>query len=313
MWPSEVRPAALPARLRLCSAQPSCPAQAPLSLPVCPEPLCADLRREQGQALLLSGNSDPTCSSIAGQRRVRSSDLSCPSPPPSQPGDRAGQVQVQDLKWVSPGVAPWVCGDLGLDETRAMRACLRVDGPLPPEVRSGQRAGGSRRRRGGWGGEEKNEPQSWGKGQCSVGFPSGSKVATLMPPLGSLPSAGWEQLPLPQSRGPRASLYPCQTLNWPTLGEDSGAQGPIFLPPPRGLWGLCGGPGALGQLRSPQRKGLALPPACAAIQPPESSAPCPPPLPQLFLCLPPVSMAWGAGQPTPFSSVIFLFKGATSL
>lgn len=114
--------------------------------------------------------------------------------------------------------------------------CLPRSGQVSEQVGLGGGGGGA--------GEEKNEPQSWGKGQCSVGFPSGSKVAILMPPLGSLPSAGWEQLPLPQSRGPRASLYPCQTLNWPTLGEGSGAQGPIFLPPPGG----CGASvGALGR------------------------------------------------------------------
>lgn len=40
----------------------------------------------------------------------------------------------------------------------------------------------------------------------------------------------WEQLPLPLSPGPRASLYPCQTLNWPRLGEGSEGQSSILLP-----------------------------------------------------------------------------------
>lgn len=149
-------------------------------------------------------------------------------------------------------------GELSLDETWAMgpwRACLRVDGPLPPGGQVSEQAGLA----GGWGGEEKNEPRVGG-GQCSVGCPSGSKVAVLMPPLWSLPSAGWEQPPLPLSPGPRASLYPHQALNWPRLGEGSGGQGPICLPA-QGTVGPLWGPWGIGTVKEPTRAGLALPPS----------------------------------------------------
>lgn len=105
-----------------------------------------------------------------------------------------------------------------------------------------------------------------GGGQCSVGCPSGSKVAILMPPLWSLPSAGWEQLPLPLYPGPRASLYPCQTLNWPRLGEGSGGQGPMFLPT-QGTVGPLWEPWGIGTVKEPTEGKLGSPSSRAASNP----------------------------------------------
>lgn len=61
--------------------------------------------------------------------------------------------------------------DLSFHETWVMgpwRPCLR---PLPPRGQVNEQAD----LRGGWGGEEKNEPQSWGRGSAQRAVPLGPK------------------------------------------------------------------------------------------------------------------------------------------